>query len=124
MNIATIAAAIPALRPLWAKSGDRKQKHREKARRPDNKQLLNSPYVIMDQHVEADLHASHLETRITVQGGQNQGVVGSEAGSLPDCTGIMKTTHVSMKNLRKVEGKWISENSSLSDRERRAEDMV
>ena len=78
----------------------------------------------MDQSLEADPLVSRLETRITVQDGRNRRSLESRVGSLSDCTGVMRTTDISLENFRKVEGKWITENSNLSDRERSAEDMV
>ena len=60
-----------------------------------------------------------------VQGGRSRGdIVGGEDSSLNDCSEIMKTSGISMKNLRKFEGKWLPEHSSLSDKERDVEDMV
>lgn len=123
-NVMIIATAISALRPLWAKSANQNQKTSRKARRADDKQRLNSIYVSTDQQIRADSLPSRLETRITAQGGKNHGDVGSEATSLPDCNGIMKTNDISMKNFRKFEGKWIPEHSSLSDKERIVEDAV
>lgn len=124
MNIATIAAAIPALRPLWARSAYQRQKNRGQVCGPKNSSPLDSTYIILDQQTKADPLPSCLETRITVQEGRDQGNDESQVESLPNCTGIMKTTDVSLESFRKVEGKWISENSSHSDRERSVEDVV
>lgn len=124
MYLTIFAAAIPALRPLWAKSAYQNQKNRGKVCRPDKKKLPYATHVIADQQLEADPLFSGLETRITVQDDRNQGSFESKVGSLSDRTGIMRTTDVSLENFRKVEGKWITENSNNSDRERSVEDMV
>lgn len=124
INVATIAAAIPALRPLWAKSANSNQKHREQARQTDKNRRLESAHVMINQQTETESFPSGLETRITTQGGKDQGDGGNEARSLPDRSGTMKTSDVSMENFRKVKGKWIPEHSSLSDGERSVEDMV
>lgn len=124
MNVAAIAAAIPALRPLWAKSAYQNQRIRGQVQRSDDKHLLKPTYVIIDQQIRAGPLPSHLETQITVQEGRNQRNVGNGVGSLPDCTGIVKTTDISLENFRNVEGKWISENSGHSDGEGNVEDAV
>lgn len=123
INVAAIAAAIPGLRPLWAKSTNGNQKNRGQARPPNDKQHLKSSYIIMDQQTQADSPPSCLETSITAQGNQSQ-KVGSEAKSLHDSTGIIKTSDISTQNFRKFEGNWIPEHSSLSDRERGIDDIV
>lgn len=125
MSVAIIAAAIPALRPLWAESARQNQKNGEKVHRPNQKQRQSSIYVMMDQQMEADSLPSRFDTRITIQEGQNQGDVGSDASSLPDCDRIMKTSQVRVGNFRMCEGGQRNpENSSLSDEERRVEDVV
>lgn len=78
----------------------------------------------MDRQIVADVFPSRVETYITAQGGNDQRDVGSAVKPLPDYNGIMKTSDVSMKNFRKFEGKWIPEQSSLSDRERSLEEVV
>lgn len=79
---------------------------------------------MMNQQIDTGSLPSRPETCITAQKANNQKDDGSKAGSLPDSTGIMKTSDFSSKNFRKVEGKWISEHSSLSDRERGVDDIV
>lgn len=124
MGVAIIAAATPALRPLWAKSAIQKEKNGGQVRWPNARQRLNSTYAIMDQQMEADPLSSRLKTRITAQGSQNPGDVGSKATVRPDDDGTIKTSHINMKSFRQCEGKWIPEDSSPSDGERRAEDLV
>lgn len=79
---------------------------------------------MMGQQIEADSLPTRLETCITAQGGNDQEDVGSEVRPSPDCTGIIKTSDISVENFRKLEGKWIPEHSDLSDRERGVEEMV
>lgn len=125
MTVAIIAAAIPALRPLWAESARQNQKNGERVHRPNQKQRQSSIYVMMDQHMEAGSLPSRFETRITIQEGQNQSDVGSEATFLPECNEIMRMSQVSVENFRMCEGGQRNpENSSLSDEERRVEDVV
>lgn len=124
INFAIIAAALPALRPLWAKSANQTRKKRGQACQPNHKQPPKPPYVKMNQPMEVDSLPSGLETRISAQGGRYHGDVGSETTFLSDCIGIMKTSDISMSNFRKFEGKWVPEQSSLSDRKRSAEDVV
>ncbi|MCJ1428531.1 hypothetical protein MMC29_006441 [Sticta canariensis] len=65
MTVAIIAAAIPALRPLWATSArsNQNQKNGERVGRSDDKQHPNSTYVMMtdQQIVEAGSLPSRLE---------------------------------------------------------------
>lgn len=124
MNVATIAAALPGLRPLWPKSADQNQRNRGQARRPDDKTRLSSSYVLTDLQIEADPLPSHLESGIAAQGGTSRGDVGSEAWPLPDSAGIMKTSDVGLQNLTNFEGNWMPERSSVSDRKRSVEDVV
>lgn len=79
---------------------------------------------MMDPQKEFDSLPACFETRITAQGGTMQGDVGSEATSMPDGTRIMKTSDTSMKSVWKFEGKRVPEDSSLSDKEERVEDIV
>lgn len=129
-NVAIIAAAGPALRPLWLKRRlwlghtSQNQKTSTPVCRPDDRDRLNSDYVVMDQRIVADVFPSRVETYITAQGGKDQRDAGSAVKPLPDYNGIMKTSDVSMKNFRKFEGKWIPEQSSLSDGERSLEEVV
>lgn len=123
--MAIIAAAIPALRPLWAKRANQIQASSGQVRRPNNKRPQSSTYVMMDPLMEADTPPSRIETRITAQGGKNQGHVGGEATSLSDCDKIMKTSYISTENFRRYEGgQWIPEHSSSSNGERRVGDIV
>ena len=66
MTVAIIAAAIPALRPLWATSArsNQNQMNGELVGRSDDKQHLNSIYVMMTdlQNVEAGSPPSRLES--------------------------------------------------------------
>lgn len=121
-NVAIIAAAIPALRPLWAKSARRSLKARRQACQPDNNQCLNPTYFVKDPHLGADSSVSHGEARVTAQGGKNQEDAGSEGTSPSASTnrpGILTTSDVKVNNFLKVEGKRIPEHSSLvSDKER------
>lgn len=117
MYVAIIAATIPALRPLWVKSANQNEENKRQARRPDNVPRPDSARGMIPQQKEAD-SPSGLETRTTTQESKKQGDVGSEVGSSPDCTESMKTSE------KKVEGKWIPEHSSLSDKERSVEEMV
>lgn len=124
MNVALIAAAIPALRPLWAKRTKQNQNKCGEARRADKKPRLNSTYIMMDQQIEVDPPPSQLGTRITAERGKSQGKSEIEATCLPDCNGIVKTSDISITHSREVEGKWTLEHSSVSDRERSVEDVV
>ncbi|MCJ1423453.1 hypothetical protein MMC29_001336 [Sticta canariensis] len=122
INFAIIAAASPALRPLWAKKRiNQNQEAIGQANLPNNKKGLKSPYVALYRQREADLLCSRLETRITAQGDRDNGDVGSEATSLPNCNGIM-TSDVSMENLGESEGKGIPKHSGQSDREKSLDD--
>ena len=124
INVAIIAAASPALRPLWAKkSVNQNQATIGQANLLNNKYRPISPYVALYRQREADLLCSRLETRITAQGGRDNGDVGSEAASQPSCHRIM-TSDVSMKNLGEFEEKGIPEHSSLSDRERSLDEVI
>lgn len=125
-NVAIIAAAMPALRPLWAtKNANQNRKTSGQHHRLDDKQRPNSPYVSVNEQVKIDSLSSCLESRITVQGGRSrEDIIGGEASSLADCSGSMKTSDIGMENLPKFEGKWFPEHSGLSDKERNVEDMV
>lgn len=124
INVAIIAAASPALRPLWAKkSANRNQEAIGQANLLNNKKRLSSPYIALYRQREADLLCSRLETRITAQGDGDNGDVGSEATSQPTCNGIV-TSDVSMNNLGEFEGRGNAEHSSLSDRERSLDDVI
>lgn len=121
MNVATVAATLPGLRPLWPNSANQNENNRGQARRPDDKTRLSSSYVLTDLQIEAGPLPSHLESGIATQGGTSQGDAGSEAWPMPDCAGIMKTSDVGLENFK---GNWIPERSSLSGRKRSVEDVV
>lgn len=105
MNILTIAATIPALRPLWAKSGRRSLRTSGPARPPDDKKSWKPTYVVMNQPSDANSVASSL---VTAQEGKIQGDLGSESTPpFPDRAGTLHTSEVSVvKNCQQVEGKW------------------
>lgn len=123
-NVAIIAAAIPALRPLWVKSARQNKKTKRPVYQPEDKRRLKPSYFAMNRPVEADSLASRLETRVTAQGDSNHGGVGSETTPLPNRTGILQTSDTTPKDTPKVEGKWTPERPSLSDRESSVNDMV
>lgn len=85
VNVGIIAATMPALRPLWAKSARRNQKFRRQAHRLDDEQRLKPTYVAMDR---ADLFASRLETRAT-----------AHENEAPSATGIPVPSDASAKPL-------------------------
>lgn len=124
INIATIAATLPALRPLWTKSARRNLKNRRQTRRPEVKMRLIPTYVVRDPNLEADSSTSRLETRVIAQGDENQEGFRNEATPLPSCTRNPDTSDVGVENFQKVEGKWVPEYSSHSDRERSVENIV
>lgn len=73
MNVAIITTAIPALRPLWARIIIQNRKNSKPVRRPNDKQRVNSTYVMMDKQKEAALLPSCIEARIAAQGGRDRG---------------------------------------------------
>lgn len=120
----TIAATIPALRPLWAKSARRNLKTSRPARTPDDQKSLKPTYVVMDRHSDANSVASCL---VTAQEGKIQGGLGSESTPpFPDRARTLHTSDVGVvKNYQQVEGIWTLEQSSFSHlRERGVEDVV
>ena len=124
INVAIMAAASPALRPLWAKKSiNQNQEIIGQANLLNNKKGLNSPYVALYRQREADLLCSRLETRITAQENRDSVYLGREATSLPNSNGTM-TSDVSMKNLGEFEGKGIPKHSSVSDGERSLDDVT
>lgn len=110
LTFANIAAAVPALRPLWNKSARQNLKTRRLARQPEHNQRLKPTYVVMDQPSEADAVASRLDTCATAQGGKNQVDVGSEASPVSKRPGILEMSDFN--------------DSSLSNRENSTEDAV
>ena len=118
-NFAIIAAAMPALRPLWAtKHVNQNRKIIGQPHWLDDKQRLNSPKVSVNEQVEIDPFSSRLESRLIVQGGRSRGdTIGGESSSLNECSEITKTSDISMENLPKVEGKWLPEHPSHSEEE-------
>lgn len=63
VNVAIIAAAIPALRPLWATTAHQNQQNGGQLQRADSRRRLNSTYVMMMD--QPDSYPSRLETCIT-----------------------------------------------------------
>ena len=74
-HIAIIAATIPALRPLWAKSVNQKQENKIQDSPQDKKHRPNSTRAIEPHRIEADSPSSILETRTTTLESKNEGDV-------------------------------------------------